>query len=286
MMSPRGSPGAVVRLILSVALALCVAVDAALAADSLINIPRQDGSPVPARLYGDWNDGGCPPTVLVSHGLGGSEDGLRYLGEGLAVSGYRVAVMGHRESGRRALIEVMAAREKEPLIADPRKFEGRFMDLDAALSYAVRDCRPALLVLAGHSMGAATVMVEAGATGKVATGAADRFDAYVAISPQGVGWMFDHGAWRNISKPVLMVTGTRDSGYDGDYETRLAAFDGLLPGRKRLAVIPDATHLNLGGVGNKPGQAAVLLVVKEFLLQAATGALAPSGVTEARIVDK
>jgi len=267
-------------------LILLAVVRGASAADSLANLPRRDGASVPVRLYGDWSEAACPSTVLVSHGLGGSEDRLRYLGEGLAASGYRIAVMGHQESGRRALVEVMATRDREPLIADPRKFEGRAQDLDAVLAAATRNCRPPLLVLAGHSMGAATVLFEAGAVGKVARPGADRFDAYVAISPQGVGWMFEPGAWTKVARPVLMVTGTRDSGYDGDYETRLAAFEGLPPGDKRLAVISEATHLNLGGNGGRAIQSAVLEIVEEFLGQVSVRRLSPSAVLAARVIDK
>ena len=62
-------------------------------------------------------------------------------------------------------------------------------------------------------MGAVTVMLEAGAKNiiGVAPSAAglDRFDAYVALSPEGPGIIFSERAWHGIHKPLLVLTGTR-----------------------------------------------------------------------------
>ena len=257
------------------------------AGQETVLVPRADGRDTPVRLYGDWSAGACPPTVLLSHGLGGAEDGLAYLGAALSGLGMRVAVMGHRESGRRALLRSVIRRDKTQVLRDPASHAARVLDLEAALGLATRACRPALLVLGGHSMGAATTMLEAGARGKVPVRGADRFDAYIALSPQGVGWMFDAGAWAGIVKPVLMVTGTRDHGIDGAYVTRLAAFAGLPADNKRLAILDGATHADLGGRGSEEVQAVVASVVAGFLHQlGTTGALSPTAVPNVAITDK
>ncbi|MCU0887509.1 MAG: alpha/beta hydrolase [Rubritepida sp.] len=230
------------------------------------SLPRADGGRTALRVHGPA--AGCPDTVIFSHGLGGSEAGAAGLAEALAAKGWRVMVMGHAESGRGVLREALqGADPRQRLVAaatDPARHRARLADLDATLHEATRHCRPRRLVLAGHSMGAATTMLEAGATGRAGAAGADRFDAYVAISPQGVGVYWEEGAWRAVRKPVLMVTGTRDAGLDGDHTTRLAAFDGLPPGPHRLAVIEGAGHLALAGDGAAMG-AILARLMADFL---------------------
>lgn len=259
---------------------------AAFAAEST-SVSRADGHSVPVKLYGNWGVAGCPATVLLSPGLGGSEDGLAYFAEGLAEQGYRVAVMGHVESGRRALREMKRRGGAEAVLTDPQKYNARFMDIDAVLAMATKNCRPNPLILGGHSMGAATTMLEAGAMGKVPYGGGDRFDAYVALSPQGKGWMFGDGSWTRVKKPVLMITGTEDNGYDGSYTTRFAAFEGLPSGNKRIAVINGASHSDFGGRGNNAAaQAKTIELTATFLGQLSRGRLSPVVIDGVSIKDK
>lgn len=225
-------------------------------------LKRADGAETAIRDYGDA--GGCPPTVIVSHGLGGSETGLAGLGRALAASGWRVIVMGHAESGGHVLRRAIASGDmRNRLIAaatNPDLHRARFADLDAALAEATRRCRPPRLLLAGHSMGAATTMLEAGAVARFGRFGQNRFDAYVAISPQGVGIFWAEGAWAAINKPVLMITGTNDQGADGDYTTRLPAFRSLPTGPHRLAVIDGANHFDLSGGSDRYGRTIATLI--------------------------
>jgi len=62
-----------------------------------------------------------------------------------------------------------------------------------------------------------------------------------------------------------LITGTRDNGVDGDYTTRLTAFDHLPTGNKRQAVIIGATHMNLGGRGGGHQTTVVQDIVKNWL---------------------
>jgi len=217
--------------------------------------------------------------MVVSHGLGGAEDGLSALGNAMSSSGWRVIVMGHPESGGQVLRSAFWSGDvRNRLIAsatDPALHRARFADLDAAYREATRVCRPKPLLLAGHSMGAATTMLEAGAKARFGRFGSDRFDAYVAISPQGVGIFWDHGAWGGIKKPVLMITGTNDKGADGDYTTRLIAFRSLPPGRHRLAVVDGASHIDLSAAKDRYGR-VISTLVGDFLANRQT---AISGVT-------
>ncbi len=254
------------------------------------SVTRADGASVPLRIYAPASRAPCAPTLLISHGFGGSEAGLSSLAAAAAARGWRVLAMGHRESGRdqlRAafqqgggLAAVDASARERP------KHVARLADLDAAYAEALRPCRPPLLVLAGHSMGSQTVMIEAGARPLIGAMGRNRFNGYIALSPQGVGTTYGPGAWSGVNKPVLMVTGTRDAVVGGDYTARLSAFEGLPPGNKRLAVIEGAGHLQIGGIGSSSVNSAVNALAIGFLDQLQTGAKAPLTLSGVSITDK
>lgn len=251
-----------------------------------ISLPRADSHKVPVQLYGDWSSQSCPATVILSPGLGGNDSGFAYLGAALAQNGYRALVMGHEESGRRQLIKTMRSKDKMVVLLDQSKYDARFMDIDSALHYATQHCKPPLLVLGGHSMGASTTMLEAGAKGNVRNAGLNRFDAYIALSPQGEGYMFSKGSWNNVTKPVLMITGTKDNGADGNYTTRITAFEGLPAGKKRFAVIEGAAHINFNGNGNPQAQRTTAAIVVEYLDMLKQANWTASSITTATITDK
>jgi pimeloyl-ACP methyl ester carboxylesterase len=248
------------------AFGLMLAFAQGLAAET-VTLTRADGNSLAARLAGDWSR--CRPTLILSPGLGGDERSLGWADRAAVGAGYRLLVMEHRESGPSQLFGIRRRADPEAeVLRSPTVWAGRAADLDAAIAYARQDgCRPQPFLLGGHSMGAALTMVEAGAEGRIPYEGGDRFDAYIAISPQGPGWAFaSASAWSGVSAPVLMLTGTRDDMLGAPWEDRLIAFQGLPPGQKRLAIIPEATHLNLGGVGNRKVQGLAADVVQEFLL--------------------
>lgn len=260
-------------------------------AQSPASLSRSDGVETPVLIYGAAASA-CARTAILSHGLGGDENGLKPLAQAMAASGWRVIVMGHRESGREALRAAFSETFSikgafEQVVTDAKAYRGRLLDLDAAYAQATRTCRPVQLILGGHSMGAATTLLEAGSVSRHGRFGRDRFDAYVALSPQGVGKLYAPGAWNAIAKPVLMITGTRDDGRDGDWRTRLSAFEQLPAGTKRLAVIPDATHMNLGGYGSQQVNRSINALTLEFLRDVKDGAkLAASQVANVDVQDK
>jgi pimeloyl-ACP methyl ester carboxylesterase len=253
------------------------------------SLQRADGATTPVKRYGPT--GGCGPLMIISHGLGGSENGNAGLANAMAAQGWRVIVMGHAESGRAVLrAALLSVSPKQNLVAastTPVYHRARFLDLDAAVADATRACRPARFILAGHSMGAMTTMLEAGAVAKFGRFGSNRFDAYVAISPQGIGFTYDAGAWARVNKPVLMITGTRDQGSEGGYETRLSAFDGLPAGSKRFAIIPGAGHLALSADGQDQVARTVGVLTVEYLNALAKGhTLSPSSLGGVDVRDK
>ncbi|NBO18094.1 MAG: hypothetical protein EBV03_02505 [Proteobacteria bacterium] len=239
----------------------------AYAAGTDVLLARRDGRQTHVRLYGDWSR--CLPTLILSHGLGGNSSALAYIADAAIEHGYRAAVMGHAESGRSALKQVLLTpkADKAEALLNPVFWQGRFDDIEATFAYATAQCRPPLLVMAGHSLGAATTVLEAGAKGAVSQVGKDRFDAYIALSPQGVGWIFkDSSAWGNIKKPVLLITGTEDFMVDGDYQDRVKAFDYLPSGSKRIVIINGADHKDFGGRGrNNATQQTTTKAIFDFL---------------------
>lgn len=215
--------------------------------------------------------GTCRGIAILSHGAGGSEEGLGYLAQAMAADGYLAAVIGHPESGAPALRQrVRDAGIRgglSSLASDTAAYRGRLMDVAAARAWASARCKGKESVLVGHSMGAATVMMEAGARNGVGAEGADAFDAYVALSPQGVGALFPPGAWSRIHRPVLSITGTRDIALGGaSWQRRTEPFAGMSPGCKWLAVIDGATHLDFGGRGGAPlVEDLTVQTIREFL---------------------
>lgn len=224
-------------------------------------MPRADGQTTPLLVYAaQAATSACPPLAVISHGAGGSENGYRYLAQFMAHLGYTTVVMGHRESGLAALRSDMLHDGIRPgvhaLVADPNAEQARLLDVGAALTWANHQCRAPVRVLLGHSMGAETVMLEAGAKNIIGVtsppAGRNRFDAYVALSPEGPGVVFPDAAWSGIRKPILILTGTRDDSPQGVPQARQIPWHNL-PGNPAhcqwMGVVSGATHMNFAGAG-------------------------------------
>ena len=248
---------------------LFVAISAS--AQQLVLVQRQDGATTPLRVYSPSNDG-CAPLALISPGAGGSENGYQYLAEGMQAAGWRAIVMGHKESGAAALRSDMREaggikKGLRELVNDPKAYEARLMDITAALKWASESCKAPYVALMGHSMGARTVMIEAGAKNKIGVKGQDRFTAYVAMSPDGPDPVFPDDAWNGIAKPMLILTGTRDKSMQtGAYQSRTIPYDRMPAGCKWMGVIDGATHMNFAGIGfSGATERLTLLETKAFL---------------------
>jgi len=228
---------------------------AAIHAQQAVSLPRSDGASTPAMVYEPTATHGCPPLALISPGAGGNEKGLAYLAQALADDGWQAIVLGHRESGMAALRQDMRRahgirRGVQALVADPVAYRDRLADIGAALAWSGQHCRAPFKALLGHSMGARTVVLEAGAGNNLRIHGADRFDAYVALSPPATDASFPPDAGRAIRAPMLMLTGTRDATVDGaSHAGRARAFDALSSRCAWLGVVDGATHMNFAGVG-------------------------------------
>ncbi len=232
---------------------------------------REDGAQTPLRVYAP-SANGCAPLAVISPGAGGSEDGYRYLATALQEDGWQAIVMGHRESGATALgighAEVRR-HQKRPARTGQRS-EGLRCAIDGHCGSAeigherlqTSICHVALDIRwgRGRSWSRPARKIRSGVKGL------DRFDAYVALSPDGPGKMFPDNAWSGIRKPILILTGTKDQSLDGDWKTRTIPYDSLPSGCKWLGVIDGATHMNFAGIGFAGStEKLTLLETKSFL---------------------
>ena len=236
----------------------------------LINLQRQDSNTVSAMVFMPTASE-CKGVAIISHGAGGSEKGYTYLGTAMSDFGYLAVVVGHQESGLQAVQEQISGKTLSDglakLLTDPNAYQARFMDIAVAKKWAQSQCNSIEAVLIGHSMGAATVMMEAGARNKLNMAEVPKFMAYIAISPQGSGLIFPEMAWSDINPPVLMLTGTQDKELGGlSWETRTEPFNNMKSGCKWLGVIGGATHMNFAGRGiSKKTETLTSQVIRDFL---------------------
>ncbi len=236
-------------------------------AQQRVSAPREDGALTPLVVFEPQVAGNsCPPLALISPGAGGTENGLAYIGQALSRDGWRAIVLGHKESGPQALFKDLrragGRRGLEDLVADPQAYRSRLMDIGAALKWSEQRCHAPFKALAGHSMGARTVMLEAGAGNSIGVQGGKRFDAYMALSEPGADAVFPDGAARGVTAPVLMLTGTRDRTIDrGGYEERVKTFDELGSTCAWMGVVEGADHMNMAGAGFGAKDAAENAVV-------------------------
>jgi len=250
-------------------------------AEQTVHAPRWDGARTPLRIYAPESGANCAPLAMISPGAGGSEDGMEYLAQALSEGGWLTIVLGHQESGR----DVVKSKTRksglrgglQELTTDPQAYRDRLLDIGAALKWIGAPCRTPFSVLIGHSMGAATTMMEAGAKNQLEVKGEDRFDAYIAISPQGPGSIFPEHAWKKVRRPTLMLTGTKDKALEGDWKSRTLPFEDLPAGCKWLGVIDGATHMNFAGVGiSGKTEKLTVLAINAFLESArSTGCAMP-----------
>jgi dienelactone hydrolase len=172
---------------------------------------------------------GPRPVVIISHGLGGSREGLGYLGRGLAEAGFVALHLQHPgsdeavwrggEAGRMAL----AAAALDVGNAVARLLDGVFAVEEVIrrgalagdpLSGRVDASR---LAAAGHSYGAWTVQhllgqrIPGGDRGLPLP--ERRLRAGIALSPSPPRGLPPRVAFGRVETPMLHVTGTLDHGY-------------------------------------------------------------------------
>ncbi len=214
---------------------------------------------VPVRLYlPDSARADAPvPLIVFSHGIGGSRQGYSYLGRFWASQGYASLHLQHVGSDRSLwggnvfdLVSRLhgAAQEAEAV--------ARVHDLSFALDQLLAGpLAPRLdaqrIVAAGHSYGANTTLLAAGATvqrdGRTLELRDARIKAAIVLSAPP---FYGEGAPARILGPVqvpsLHVTATEDviriPGYYSGADDRVEVFEATGSARKTLAVFSGGAH--------------------------------------------
>jgi dienelactone hydrolase len=214
---------------------------------------------VPVRLYlPDSASADQPvPLVVFSHGIGGSRAGYSYLGRYWASQGYASLHLQHVGSDRNLWIgNPFALVARLQGAAQEAEAVARVRDLSFALDQLLSgELAPRLdgqrIVAAGHSYGANTTLLAAGA--KVLRNGTQlelrdpRIQAVIVLSaPPFYGEASAQQILAPISVPSLHVTATEDiiriPGYYSGADDRLAVFDATGSPRKTLAVFNGGSH--------------------------------------------
>ena len=198
------------------------------------------------------------PPIIVSHGLGGSRNGLAYLGDALAGAGYAAIHLQHAGSDTaiwRGAPDVRAAMSQA--VMNPRAALDRLYDVAFALDELAR--HPALAErvdlgragIAGHSFGAWTASHMLGERLPLAGFGPRlpdaRLRAGVALSPVPPIGITPEVAYAGIAAPMLHVTGTQDRELQAlDWRARTMGYE-LSSGPAALAVLAGANHAAFAG---------------------------------------
>jgi len=223
---------------------------------------------IPVKTYAPKDAAGTLPVIIVSHGMGGSRDSLKYLGRHWASHGYVSVHLQHAGSDlkiwqgkskteitgamRRAVSDI-GARINRPL-------DVRFaIDQVLAGSLGFRSepfsVDPDRLAVAGHSFGGWTALASAGITFNPTNAFRANFGdtrlvASIALSPGGF-----HTeppiAFHTIGIPTLHMTGTEDR-IESIVDTRPGeqrnAFDNIRNAPKYLVILDGGDHMIFSGI--------------------------------------
>ncbi len=257
---------------------------------------------VPVRLY--WPSAASAstvPLVVFSHGIGGSRRGYSYLGQHWASHGIASLHLQHVGSDRNlwfgnplGLVGRLqdAAQEREA-IERPRDLRFALDQLLATPLGERIDARR--IVAAGHSYGANTTLLAAGARverdGKHVDLRDERLSAAVVLSaPPFYGEREPARILGPVQLPTLHITATGDviriPGYWSGAEDRIAVFDAIGSKHKALAVFEGGSHsmfTDRAGTGGTELNPRVKVATKELslaFLQASFGQGSPRALAQ------
>lgn len=242
--------------------------------------------PVPVRLYwpAEVAPGALVPLVVFSHGIGGSRLGYSYLGRYFAEHGIASLHLQHVGSDRALwfgspwdlVSRLQSAAQESEAVA--RVGDLRYaLDQLLAGDYGARIDRRRI-VAAGHSYGANTALLAAGARVPRGGSAVDLRDARISAAilmsaPPFYGEGDEERILRHVQVPTLHITATEDviriPGYYSPSSDRVAVFQATGSQRKALAVFRGGSHsifTDRAGPGGQALNAQVKAATQELSL--------------------
>ena len=198
------------------------------------------------------------PLIVFSHGMGGSREGYSYLGANWAAHGYASLHVQHVGSDSRLWsgnpLDMISRLQSA---ANEGEAVNRVRDLGFALDAVLADPQlagvidPARILAAGHSYGANTALLAAGAEfsrpqGKLTYRDSRILGAVIISAPPFHGETDPEAVVRTIGIPTLHITATGDEiripGYLSDYQDRLRVFTATGGMRKTFVAFRDGSH--------------------------------------------
>jgi predicted dienelactone hydrolase len=212
------------------------------------------------------------PLIIFSHGYGGDKDGYTYLAQGWTRAGYVVILPTHHGGDRQAaLAGGFSAMFRGESVVTAAQLDDNAHDVSFIISSLDEISRQApelagvidsqRIGVAGHSMGAGTTLVVAGATlpGSSSLASDSRPVAFVAISPQGMYSNEDLHRWDGVTRPTLTMYGSNDTGEQHQPSSwRRDPFDHMPAGNKYNIVVDGANHFSFADEAKLPSVAAML----------------------------
>ncbi len=214
------------------------------------------------------------PVVVISHGAGGSRDGMFALAQEIAKQGYVVMCLEHVTSNTDNIRERMKAKRwgfRNAVVASGKDISARrnrpldvkfAIDLATKLNLEDSNLKGRMdlsrIAMIGHSYGAYTTLVCCGAkpVGIQDQLADARVKLGIVMSPQaGNGEFFDATSFQAIKVPFMGISGNRDrTQFVTSVKDREDCFRSMPPGDKHFVWFDDAGHFSFSdssGSGRK-----------------------------------
>jgi len=218
---------------------------------------------IPIKIYYPINVSESCPTILFSHGLGGSYENCAYLGEYWAYNGY-IAVFIHHFGSDDSVWKgkVLPLNELRNAYESHWTGRSRVQDIQFVLSQLERldeqqDNLPLHLIdkkrigIAGYDLGALAALVMVGQIAPDGYTPVENLQikAVLAMSPPVVNSKPSSTIYGKIETPCLFITGTKDDGIVGTTKAaqRRIPFDSITCNDQYLVVFDGTDHLLYAG---------------------------------------
>lgn len=224
-----------------------------------VSLPRQGDRALELRVSYPRQSGKFP-LIVYSHGLRGSMDSYDPLIKTWVSHGYVCIQPNHADSlqyfkgNLRGAFKIDASTftnwSQRP--AEMSMIVDRLPEIERGMPELASRIDPTKIGMGGHSYGAHTSSLLAGARLKDGQSFKEkRAKAILLISPQGQGNGFTKEAWKDMTGPILEITGSEDvSIVPTTPQLRRMPFDRSPAGDKYLLWIDDAHH-GMGGISGR-----------------------------------
>jgi predicted dienelactone hydrolase len=239
---------------------------------------------VPVKIYMPAHVDRPLPVVIFSHGLGGSRENARYLGEYWSAHGYVAVFVQHIGSDSSVWTGSIAQGRRRVLAnlssaINMSTFQNRVDDIKFILDELQRRNKTqgplegkldlSRIAIAGHSYGGNTALTMVGQKyvigSRVMTFTDPRIKAAIYLSPPAnLGTLTPQQVFGQITVPGLLMTGTNDSTPDGlrtpvaknktpeearkaSIEQRRIPFDGITAPHQYLVTFDGGDHMIFNG---------------------------------------